>query len=102
MPSTGHQNCCGAKHVEPSYFSTSSAFCVLYATRHQTCLRFETDDMIFASTLIRNHSHTDKHTQGTQGPTSRLIHTHKYIINNNCYVHTAATFTTLNEYKNLL
>ena len=40
--------------------------------------RFDTYGMVFARTLIWYHTHTDKHTWQTR--TSKLTHTHKYIL----------------------
>ena len=47
-----------------------------YAIRHHIYCRFDTDDMVFAITLICYHAH--KHTQDTQEPIGK--HTYEYIL----------------------
>ena len=56
---------------------TAAPWCVFYATRHQTYRSFNTDDMVFASTLIWYQTHRQTHTGHTG--TNRLTHTYKYI-----------------------
>ena len=50
--------------------------CWFYATGHQIYQRFVTKEMVFASTLIWNHTH--KHIQDTQRPIALDTHTNTY------------------------
>ena len=48
--------------------------CVFYATRHQICWSFNTDDVVFASTLIWYHTNT----HNTQAPIDLQTYTNIY------------------------
>ena len=54
----------GPTLVEPWYLSPGSY--VFYAARCQVYWRFDTDEMAFASTLIRYHTHEQIHVQNTK------------------------------------
>ena len=54
----------------------AASCCVFYATRHQIYWRFDMDDMILTSNLIKI-THIDKNTGYTGS--NRLKHTYKYI-----------------------
>ena len=62
-----------------------AAPCVFYATAHQIYWRFDTDDMVFTRLTYRTYrdQHTDLHLEN--------------VIIVTCYVHTTATYITLNE-----
>ena len=63
--------------------------CVFYATRNQIYWRFETDDMVLASTLIWHQTY--RQTKIRHTGTNRLTHTDKVYIDINRYMHTPAT-----------
>ena len=66
------------KLVESWYLSTVAPCYAFHVTRHQIYWRFDTEDMVFASTQIWYHSHRQTYTQDTQEPTDRHTHINIY------------------------
>ena len=61
-----------------SCITDNALLCVFYATRHQIYWRFDTDDMVFAGTLIWYYTRRQAHT--VHAGTNRMTQIYKYIL----------------------